>query len=66
METEKLLTELFEFQRFELDPELQSVIDDTEERWSVRELSDDELETLSAAGDPYLQTPDPNKRNEPL
>ena len=66
METDKLLTELFDLQRFERDPALQRVIDEVEDRWSDEELSDGELEMLSAAGDPYMQTVDPKKRDGPL
>ena len=51
MELEKLLEGLFDFQRFERDPALQSVIDPVEERYFHKELSDDELSMLSAAGD---------------
>lgn len=65
METDKLLTELFEFQRFEGDPALQRLIDEVEDRWSEEELSDDELKGLAAAGDPYLQTGDPKNREGP-
>ena len=65
MDMEKLLTGLFDFQRFESDPALQSVIDEVDARYSGRELSDDELEMFSAAGDPYLQMLNPNKRDEP-
>lgn len=66
METDKLLTELFDLQRFERDPALQSVIDEVEDRWSDEELSDDELKMLSAAGDPYLQPHELKKKDEPL
>ncbi len=66
MDTEKLLTGLFDFQRFEDCPELRSVILDTEKRYLGEELSDDELKKLSAAGDPFLLSLDPKKRKEPL
>ena len=66
MELEKLLEGLFDFQRFERDPALQSVIDEVEERYFHKELSDDELSMLSAAGEPYSQPPDPKKRGDPL
>ena len=55
METDKLLTELFEFQRFEGDPALQRLIDEVEDRWSEEELSDDELDCVAAAGEPELR-----------
>ncbi len=66
MDMEKLLTGLFDFQRFERDPALKSVILDTEERYFGEELSFDTLRTISAAGDPALQAPDPMKRDKPL
>ena len=62
MDTDKLLAELFDYQRFERDPALQRVIDEVEERLLGKELSDEELGMLSAAGDPYLQAPDPKKK----
>ena len=66
MDTERLLKELFDLQRFERDPALQRVTDETEERWIGEELSDDDLKMLSAAGDPYLQAQKPKKKDEPL
>ena len=45
------LSTLFDYQRFEKNPELQKLIDDVENKYSVTKLSDDELELLSAAGD---------------
>ena len=53
MKTEKLLTNLFDFQRFEQNPELQSMIAEVEQKYSVTEMSDDELDLLAAAGDPF-------------
>ena len=64
MDAEKLLTELFDYQCFESNSALQSVIDETEERYFGRELSDDVLNTLSAAGDPYTRITDFKKRNK--
>ena len=55
MEMEKLLTSLFDYQRFEKNPSLQSIIDEVEGRYSVTEVTDDELEMLAAAGDPFGQ-----------
>ncbi len=66
MDMEKLLTGLFDLQRFERAPALQSVIGEVEARYFAEELTDDALKKLSAAGDPYLQTPDPRKRDGPL
>ena len=61
MDTEKLLAGLFDFQRMERSPALQSVIDDTLQRYFGEELSDDALAGLSAAGDPYPPPPDPKE-----
>lgn len=63
MHTEELLESLFDFQRFEKNKALQSVIDEVEGRCFCVELNEDELEMLSAAGDPYLQAVDPKERN---
>ena len=57
MKTEKLLTNLFDFQRFERNPELQSMIAEVEQKYSVTEMSDDELDLLAAAGDPFSREP---------
>ena len=64
-DTEKLLTELFDFQRFERDPCLGRVIDEVVERFSGVELSEDDLDTVSAAGDPYSGMRRPDKRDGP-
>lgn len=64
MDVQKLLTELFELQRFEEEPVLKSIIDETEERYFGTELSDDDLRTLSAAGDPYTQITKQKKRDK--
>ena len=61
METEKLLTELLDYQRFAREPELQRLLDDVEARYFGEELSEDALRTLSAAGDPFVKPPDPKK-----
>ncbi|MGN1103613.1 MAG: hypothetical protein ACI4QI_01935 [Candidatus Coproplasma sp.] len=50
MRIQEKLTALFDFQRFEGNEELQSIIDDTENR-CFSELSDDDLEWISAAGE---------------
>ena len=63
MNMEKLLAGLFDFQKFEKEPALQSVIDEVEARCFGAELTDDELDTLSAAGDPFSQPPDPKERD---
>lgn len=64
MDVQKKLWELFEFQRFENDPALKSIIDETEKRYFGTELSDAALSSLSAAGDPYTQITDPKKREK--
>ena len=61
---EKTLKQMFDYQRFAKNPALQSIIDDVHRRYARQELSDDELETLSAAGDPYLHVMGPGKRDE--
>ena len=57
MEMEKLLTNLFDFQRFERNPELQSMIAEVEQKYGVTEMTDDELDLFAAAGDPFSQEP---------
>lgn len=47
---EKTLKGLFDFQRFENNDHLSRLIKESENRYS-RELSDDELEQVNAAGD---------------
>ena len=66
MDMEKLLAGLFDFQRFEREPALERVLQDTEARYFSQELSEDALRMISAAGDPILQAPDLTKRDEPL
>ncbi len=46
------LKALFDYQKFEGNPALQSVIDSVHSRYAVRELSLDEMEWVSAAGEP--------------
>ena len=50
MSTQKRLTTLFDYQRFERNKRLQALIEDTENR-CMNALSDDDLEWVSAAGD---------------
>lgn len=52
---ENKLKSLFDFQKFEGNPDLQQVIDSVHARHSVRELSLDEMEWVSAAGTPVLK-----------
>ena len=63
MEMENLLKSLFDFQRFEGNPEMQSVIDDVERRYGIIEMTDDELNMLAAAGDPFDPLPDGKKKD---
>ena len=50
MSTQKRLTALFDYQRFERKKRLQALIEDTENR-CMNALSDDDLEWVSAAGE---------------
>ena len=50
MSTQKRLTALFDYQRFERNKRLQALIEDTENR-CMNALSDDDLEWVSAAGE---------------
>ena len=49
---EKTLSLLFDYQRFEHEPELEALLDETENEYCA-ELSDDDLEQVSAAGELY-------------
>ncbi len=50
--SEQALFRLFDYQRFEDDPQLRSLIDGVESAYGA-ELSDDELIQVSAAGELY-------------
>ncbi len=50
--TEKELYKAFDFQRFEKNGKLEEAIGAAHRRAGVRELSSDELELVSAAGEP--------------
>lgn len=54
MEMEKLLEALFDYQKFERNEALQSVIDEVGAQ-RITALTDAELESLSAAGDLFSQ-----------
>ena len=56
---EKRLKQLFDYQKFEGNSELQLIIDSVHARYGVKELSMDEMEFVSAAG-----TPDALKKKE--
>lgn len=62
---DKKLKMLFELQRFENNPRLQSLIETTQER-SKREMADDDLWMVNAAGAPDLQKPEPKKQDEEI
>ena len=51
MSTQTKLTALFDYQRFERNARLKTMIADTENR-CLHALSDDDLEWVSAAGEP--------------
>ena len=60
MDMEKLLDALFDFQRFERNEALQSVIEEAGAN-RLTPLTDEELESLSAAGDPFSRMPGRNR-----
>ncbi len=55
--TNAQLSRLFDFQRFEKNARLQKIIDDTHRRIKARELDDDELDQVAAAGAPEETKP---------
>ncbi len=59
---ERCLKSLFDFQKFENNPALRSVIDSTHSRYVSRELSLGHLEQVFAAG--TFLPPDPKKSPE--
>ena len=65
VDIEKLLTGLFDAQRFAGCPALQRVIDDAETRYFGEECSAEALSELSAAGDPWATSFDPKIRGGP-
>ena len=58
---ERTLKNLFDFQKFEGNPALQSVIDSVHSRYATRELNLDEMEWVNAAGTPDAR---PTKKDE--
>lgn len=52
--TKTKLKNLFDYQHFEKDPRLQKVIDGVHRRTEGRELTDDELDLIAAAGVPEI------------
>ena len=67
---ERKLSLLFDYQQFEQEPELQSVIDAVLARFSpARELSDEEADQVAAAGQPEAGFPrkkPPEKENDDI
>ena len=59
---ENKLKQLFGYQRFEGNRDLQQVIDSVHAKYAVRELALDDLEMVNAAGMPEL--PDKQKDGE--
>ena len=47
---ESILKRLFDYQKFEENAELRSVIDSVHARWDARELDLDEMQFVAAAG----------------
>lgn len=58
---ENKIKALFEFQKFSGNKRLDAMINDTESRYR-NELSDDEVEIVSAAGSGYLKSRFPKKK----
>ena len=58
------LKTLFDYQKFEGNPALQSVIDSVHARYAVKELSLDEMEWVAAAGNPDQNPDDKGRRND--
>ena len=58
----RTLKQLFDYQRFEKNPELQQVIDSVHERYARRELSMDDMEMVNAAG--VTEIPDKLKKKD--
>ncbi len=52
--SDRMLFRLFDYQRFENDPQLQTLIDGVESAYGA-ELSDGDLARVSAAGEPYCR-----------
>ena len=54
---EKRLQQLFDYQRFEENARLSTVINSVKARYNKRELNEDDLEWVAAAGNPDLLQP---------
>ena len=55
--TDAQLSRLFDFQRFEGNARLQKIIDDTHRRLEARELDNDEVDQVAAAGATEAEKP---------
>ena len=53
---ETVLTTLFDYQKFEDNPALRSIINATHSRYDMRELNLDEMDCIAAAGMPTPKT----------
>ena len=62
--TEKRLFQAFDFQRIEENARLKAVIDASHRRMSARELSDDELDLVAAAGTPEAMINSPKPKGK--
>ena len=62
IQMENKLKKLFDFQKFEGNASLQSVIDDVHARYAMKELSMDDMEWVNAAG----YSNDPGKKRQKL
>lgn len=58
------LKALFDYQKFEGNPDLQKVIDSVHSRHSARKLSLDELEWVAAAGIPNIKPEDKDRKGD--
>ena len=58
----RTLKQLFDYQRFEENPELQQVIDSVHAKYASRELSLDDMDMVNAAG--TAETPDRLKKKD--
>ena len=61
---ENKLKQLFGWQRFEENRDLQQVIDSVHAKYAVRELALDDLETVNAAGIPELPKNQKNREDQ--
>ena len=57
------LYQLFDYQKFQGNPDLQQVIDSVHARYTRRQLSLEDLEYVNAAGAPYLPDQEKKKNN---